>query len=62
MIRMIDYEVWEFHDHLVTLLMRERIPEDYISKIRAAVEDALLRLKRRLLEEWKQIEEEAMAA
>jgi len=43
-------------------LMRERIPEDYISKIRAAVEDALLRLKRRLLEEWKQIEEEAMAA
>ena len=62
MIRMIDYEIWEFHDHLVTLLMRERIPEDYISKIRAAVEDALLRLKRRLFEEWKEIEKEAMAA
>ena len=62
MIRMIDYEIWEFHDHLVTLLMRERIPEDHLSKIRAAVEEALLRLKRRLLEEWKQIEEEAMAA
>jgi len=62
MIRMIDYEIWEFHDHLVTLLMRERIPEDHLSKIRAAVEEALLRLKRRLFEEWKQIEEEAMAA
>jgi len=56
-IRMIDYEAWEFHDHLVTLLMRARIPEDYVSKIRAAVEEALLRLKRRLLEEWRAIEE-----
>jgi len=33
-----------------------------LNEIRAAVEEALLRLKRRLLEEWKQIEEEAMAA
>ena len=62
MIQMIDYEIWEFHNHLITLLVRARIPEDYVSKIGAAVEEALLRLRTRLLEEWRQIEKEAMAA
>jgi len=62
MIQMIDYEIWEFHNHLITLLVRARIPEDYVSKIGAAVEEALLRLRTRLLEEWRQIEKEATAA